>query len=1067
MIKCFTCNNRMKLFLIAFTIIISGLFSTFFASTDTTIINTSFENSGTPSYSPGNINAQNLWSVVAGSGQVVNDTAYLNNGSQGLKLSASSTALTVQHTAFNGSTSGITGIVYFDMYLKINSSATKEFTINGYDLFGGSIKRTFVVDFSIPANDTGSIRIYNGSNKVMLQKYYLNRWYRITGKVDYTNAAYQVCIDAGIPVSANFRETYTPTASGTRQATVKEYHQLLFNLGAAANVGSVDAAVDQIYVGSAQPSGVNFGASQFTVTLNQPIAGTILLNPSGGNYNSGTSVIATLSLPAGYLNYGWTGALTGTSLVDTFTVSGNMIIGATVWIDSLNPPVLYNLNVTQPQNALIDISPYYPQAYAGLKDTAFLNLQPGYILLNWTGDLTGNQVTKVFTVNSDMSFGANISLDTTTIPPGTRKTFSSAASFKTALLTAVPGDTIELVNGVYNLGGVSIAKSGTAQNPIIIRAQNVGQTELNGTSYFDLKQVNYVTIDGFLFTSGDVGSAIKTESCNYCRICRNTFALTSTISNKWVYIGGTYNLPLPYSSHNRIDHNIFQEKHTLGNFITFDGSPNPTSYQSQYDVVDHNYFRNIGPRAVNEMESIRVGVSTMCKSSGFTTIEYNLFDNCDGDPEIVSIKSCDDTVRYNTFRSCMGSVSLRSTNRSTVQGNFIFGNKKDGTGGIRVYGMDHKIYNNYMQDLTGSIYDAALTIMNGNIDSTSTSLVDHPQIVRAIYTNNTMINNAHNIEIGYDHGGDYNKTPANVILANNIVVGSQNELVKYYTTPSNMTFLSNIMLPSDSAVLGTIAPYSQIKVIDPQLTFSDSLWRLTAGSPAIDSESGNFDFVVKDVDGQTRTGLKDIGADEYSASTIITRPLGPNDVGPYAVDFVLPVELTSFNSIVSGNSVTLKWTTITESNCNNFTITRNGVKVTSLPGHGNSNSPQVYSWTDQKMNAGTYSYSLIQYDNNGKSYLKGTVEVNINLPVKYSLSQNYPNPFNPSTKIDFSIPKSANVELKIYNVLGQEVKSLVNGFMNAGFHSVLFDASPFSSGIYFYKMKTDSYVDTKKMILIK
>jgi hypothetical protein len=88
-------------------------------------------------------------------------------------------------------------------------------------------------------------------------------------------------------------------------------------------------------------------------------------------------------------------------------------------------------------------------------------------------------------------------------------------------------------------------------------------------------------------------------------------------------------------------------------------------------------------------------------------------------------------------------------------------------------------------------------------------------------------------------------------------------------------------------------------------------------------------------------------------------------------------------------------------------------------------------------------------------------------PLNYSLQQNYPNPFNPSTTIEYSIPQSGLVTLKVFNVLGKEVATLVNGQNDAGNHTVEFNASALNSGVYFYKIESDNFVETKKMILLK
>ncbi len=89
------------------------------------------------------------------------------------------------------------------------------------------------------------------------------------------------------------------------------------------------------------------------------------------------------------------------------------------------------------------------------------------------------------------------------------------------------------------------------------------------------------------------------------------------------------------------------------------------------------------------------------------------------------------------------------------------------------------------------------------------------------------------------------------------------------------------------------------------------------------------------------------------------------------------------------------------------------------------------------------------------------------IPTVYSLSQNYPNPFNPSTTIEFGLPTASNVTLKVYNMLGEEVASIVNQAMNAGYHTVTFDGSKFTSGMYIYRITAGNFVQVKKMMMLK
>ncbi len=458
---------------------------------------------------------------------------------------------------------------------------------------------------------------------------------------------------------------------------------------------------------------------------------------------------------------------------------------------------------------------------------------------------------------------------------------SNADQLEDAVENAQAGDTVEVLNGVYNTdGSMTMYNSGTAEAPIVIRAKERQMAELTGDTYFNLRQCAYVVIEGFLFTSTDK-TVVKLEACNNIRVTRNVFRLNETTSRKWVIIQGIWNDPNAQSHHNRIDHNLFEEKHMPGNFLTVDGSGDPVYQSSQYDIIEYNHFRNIGPRVENEMEAVRIGWSELSMSSGHTTLRYNLFENCDGDPEIVSVKTSDNLIQYNTFRSSQGTLSLRHGNRTTVEGNFFLGEGKAGTGGIRVYGDDHIIFNNYFSELTGTRWDAPITLTNGDYDGGS-SLSKHFRINRAIITYNTLVNNTHNIEIGFNNNGSYSKPPRDVVMANNLVWGKTNELIKEMTAPVNMTWSSNLMYPDSIATLGRTATAGQITVADPLMQYSDSLWQLTDNSAAIGMAINDYPYVATDMQGQPRDANPDVGADEYSNATPLRRPLTAADVGPGA-----------------------------------------------------------------------------------------------------------------------------------------------------------------------------------------
>jgi len=117
--------------------------------------------------------------------------------------------------------------------------------------------------------------------------------------------------------------------------------------------------------------------------------------------------------------------------------------------------------------------------------------------------------------------------------------------------------------------------------------------------------------------------------------------------------------------------------------------------------------------------------------------------------------------------------------------------------------------------------------------------------------------------------------------------------------------------------------------------------------------------------------------------------------------------------------------------------------------------------------AGKYAYRLKQIDTDGKFEYSKVIEINFGSQAKFELNQNYPNPFNPVTTISFSVPEASEVKLTIYNILGEEVASLVNGFKEAGVHTVDFNASQFNSGFYIYRLEAGKFVQVRKMMLVK
>ena len=206
------------------------------------------------------------------------------------------------------------------------------------------------------------------------------------------------------------------------------------------------------------------------------------------------------------------------------------------------------------------------------------------------------------------------------------------------------------------------------------------------------------------------------------------------------------------------------------------------------------------------------------------------------------------------------------------------------------------------------------------------------------------------------------------------------------------------------------------------------------------------------------------------------------DINPYGQlgNSIIPVELVSFSANISNNSVNLNWITASELNNSGFDLERRNerseewVNIGFVNGNGTTSESHSYSFVDNNLLTGKYSYRLKQIDFDGSFTYSKEIEVDLSLPQTFSLEQNYPNPFNPSTTIKYAIPnvtvsgaEGSRVILKVFDILGNEVATLVNENKTAGNYEVNFDAKNLSSGTYFYKLQAGSSVETRKMILLR
>jgi V8-like Glu-specific endopeptidase len=187
----------------------------------------------------------------------------------------------------------------------------------------------------------------------------------------------------------------------------------------------------------------------------------------------------------------------------------------------------------------------------------------------------------------------------------------------------------------------------------------------------------------------------------------------------------------------------------------------------------------------------------------------------------------------------------------------------------------------------------------------------------------------------------------------------------------------------------------------------------------------------------------------------------------------IPVELVAFSAHVSDATVSLSWLTETELNNSGFMIERRLAEstvwndVAFVQAKGNSTETVYYNFEDTNLNVGTYVYRLKQMDFDGSFSYSNLIEVDVLAPQGFTLYQNYPNPFNPTTNIKFALPYKTQLELNVYNSLGERVAQMFNGTLEEGYHEFVFDASNLSSGVYFYRIESDNFVGAKKMAILK
>ena len=342
---------------------------------------------------------------------------------------------------------------------------------------------------------------------------------------------------------------------------------------------------------------------------------------------------------------------------------------------------------------------------------------------------------------------------------------ANAAQFDDAAKSIQPGDALLLAPGEWKDAMLKLHATGTAAQPIVVRAQSPGATVLTGASRISISG-SHITVEGLHFKNpvGQEAIELRTKSDTLANDCRVTqCAVTNDLPGD--KNGTTARFVSIYGARNRIDHCLIQGKTSAGTTVVVWLS-NETKDQGRHRI-DHNYF---GPRerlGKNGGETIRLGDSKTSMQRAECVVEHNVFERCDGEAECISNKSCGNLYQHNTFLSVAGTITLRHGNDCTVQNNAFLGQGAKGSGGIRVIGEGHRVLHNHLEGLRGDEERSAITFMLGIPNSPDNGYF---QVKGALIEGNTVIDCASPLVIGVKGDKKANLPPMETQIIGNTIV---------------------------------------------------------------------------------------------------------------------------------------------------------------------------------------------------------------------------------------------------------------------------------------------------------
>ena len=396
--------------------------------------------------------------------------------------------------------------------------------------------------------------------------------------------------------------------------------------------------------------------------------------------------------------------------------------------------------------------------------------------------------------------------------------------FNAAVEALQPGDKIVLANGTWADVELKLEASGLPDAPVVLTAEQPGKVIITGQSNLSFPG-EHIVVSGLVFRDGYTPTSevisfrtSKEKLANNSRVTNTVIDVFSNperhYSDLWVGI---------YGKNNRFDHNSLIGKGNRG--VTLAVRMNTEASRENGHIIEYNYF---GPRQTlgsNGGETIRIGTSHYSREYSNTIVRKNYFDRTSGELEIISSKSCGNEFRDNVFFESQGTLTMRHGHYTTVENNYLLGNGKPNTGGIRIINENQTVRNNYLFGLTGYRFRSALVIMNGVPNG---PINRYDPVIDSVMNNNIVIDSDH-IQLAAGADEERSAPPTGSSMSHNIIMSMTNlDPFTIYDDVSGITFEGNILneeasVPAEIEDGFTKVPYSVsenahgLQVPDPSL----------------------------------------------------------------------------------------------------------------------------------------------------------------------------------------------------------------------------------------------------------